>query len=98
MFASVGKSANGCSCASEHRQLLGRIGSHASGGGMSANAFVDAERRSTDGGCDRISLTGITAFGHHGVFDFERDQGQRFVIDVSCTLDLASAAIADGLT
>ena len=65
---------------------------------MAANAFADAERRSTDGGRDRISLTGITAFGHHGLFDFERDQGQRFVVDVSCTLDLAAAASADDLT
>ena len=64
---------------------------------MAANAVVDAERRSTEGGRDRISLTGIVAFGHHGVFDFERDQGQRFVIDVSCTLDLGPAASADDL-
>jgi 7,8-dihydroneopterin aldolase/epimerase/oxygenase len=65
---------------------------------MAANAVVDAERRSAEGGGDRISLTGITAFGRHGVFDFERDQGQRFVVDVSCALDLAPAASADDLT
>ena len=64
--------------------LPGQIGSHASGGGMAAHAVVDAERRPAEGG-DRISLTGITAFGHHGVFDFERQQGQRFVVDVNCT-------------
>ena len=60
-----------------------------SGGGMAANAVVDSGRRPTEAGRDRISLTGITAFGHHGVFDFEREQGQRFVVDVSCTLDLS---------
>jgi 7,8-dihydroneopterin aldolase/epimerase/oxygenase len=65
---------------------------------MAANAVVDAERRSAEGGGDRISLTGITAFGRHGAFDFERDQGQRFVVDVSCALDLAPAASADDLT
>lgn len=65
---------------------------------MAANAVVDAERRPTEGGRDRISLTGITAFGRHGVFDFERDQGQRFVVDVSCTLDLGPAARTDDLT
>ncbi len=65
---------------------------------MAANAVVDAERRSAEGGGDRISLTGITAFGRHGVFDFERDQGQRFVVDVNCALDLAPAASADDLT
>jgi len=65
---------------------------------MAANAVVDAERRSAEGRGDRISLTGITAFGRHGVFDFERDQGQRFVVDVSCALDLAPAASTDDLT
>ncbi|HET9561002.1 MAG TPA: dihydroneopterin aldolase [Propionibacteriaceae bacterium] len=44
-----------------------------------------------------MSLTGISAFGHHGVFDSERQQGQRFVVDVSCTLDLSSAASTDDL-
>ncbi len=39
---------------------------------MAAQAVVDAERRPAEGGRDRISLTGITAFGHHGVLDFER--------------------------
>ena len=48
-------------------------------------------------GRDRISLTGITAFGHHGVYESEREQGQRFVVDVSCTLDLSPAASADEL-
>ena len=46
---------------------------------------------------DRVSLTGIAAFGHHGVFDSERKQGQRFVVDVSCTLDLSAAASTDDL-
>jgi 7,8-dihydroneopterin aldolase/epimerase/oxygenase len=64
---------------------------------MAANAVVDAGRRPTEGGRDRISLTGISAFGHHGVYDFERQQGQQFVVDVSCTLDLSSAASTDDL-
>ncbi|MFY9633553.1 MAG: dihydroneopterin aldolase, partial [Cellulosimicrobium cellulans] len=25
---------------------------------------------------DRITLSGVTAVGHHGVFDFERREGQ----------------------
>jgi dihydroneopterin aldolase len=49
------------------------------------------------GRLDEIALTGLRAFGRHGVFDFEREQGQRFVVDVSCTLDLSSAATADDL-
>jgi 7,8-dihydroneopterin aldolase/epimerase/oxygenase len=64
---------------------------------MAAQAVVDAGRRPTEGGRDRISLTGISAFGHHGVHDFERQQGQQFVVDVSCTLDLSSAASTDDL-
>jgi 7,8-dihydroneopterin aldolase/epimerase/oxygenase len=64
---------------------------------MAANAVVDAGRRPTEGGRDRISLTGISAFGHHGVYDFERQQGQQFVVDVSCTLDLSAAASTDDL-
>ena len=59
---------------------------------MAAHTVVDAERRPIEVGRDRISLTGITAFGHHGVFSSERQQGQRFVVDVSCTLDLSLAA------
>lgn len=46
---------------------------------------------------DRITLHGITGFGHHGVFDFEREQGQRFVVDVSCGLDLSAAGATDDL-
>jgi dihydroneopterin aldolase len=65
---------------------------------MAGHAVVDVERRPTEGGADRISLTGITALGHHGVFDFEREHGQQFVVDVSCTLDLSSAASTDDLS
>ena len=46
---------------------------------------------------DRVTLRGITAFGHHGVYDFERQRGQRFVVDVDCTLDLSGAAASDDL-
>jgi dihydroneopterin aldolase len=47
---------------------------------------------------DRITLRGISGYGHHGVFDFEREQGQRFVVDVTCWLDLNAAAVKDDLT
>lgn len=46
---------------------------------------------------DRITLTGIEAFGYHGVLAHERQYGQRFVVDVSLTLDLAPAAASDAL-
>ena len=46
---------------------------------------------------DQVALRGLAGFGHHGVFDFEREQGQRFVADVVCSLDLAPAAETDDL-
>lgn len=46
---------------------------------------------------DRITLTGITGFGHHGVFEHERRDGQQFVVDVSLALDLAPVAASDAL-
>ncbi|OJF13889.1 dihydroneopterin aldolase [Couchioplanes caeruleus] len=44
---------------------------------------------------DRISLRGLRVRGNHGVFDFERRDGQDFVIDVELELDLAPAAASD---
>ncbi|HEX6970435.1 MAG TPA: dihydroneopterin aldolase [Micromonosporaceae bacterium] len=44
---------------------------------------------------DRIVLTGLRARGRHGVYDFERAEGQDFVIDVVLELDLAVAARSD---
>lgn len=46
---------------------------------------------------DLVALRGVAGFGHHGVFDTEREQGQRFLADVVCTLDLAPAAETDDL-
>ncbi|WP_030438233.1 dihydroneopterin aldolase [Actinoplanes subtropicus] len=43
----------------------------------------------------RIALRGLKARGFHGVFDFEREQGQDFVVDVLLELDLAKAAATD---
>jgi dihydroneopterin aldolase len=47
---------------------------------------------------DRIRLTGLTASGRHGVFDFEREQGQDFVVDVDLEMDLSRAAASDDVT
>lgn len=46
---------------------------------------------------DRLELTGLRVRAHHGVFDFERADGQDFVIDVRLALDLAAAARGDEL-
>ncbi|MGZ4445513.1 MAG: dihydroneopterin aldolase [Nocardioides sp.] len=42
-------------------------------------------------------MTGIECFGHHGVFDFERREGQTFVIDLALGIDTAPAAASDDL-
>jgi len=44
---------------------------------------------------DRITLTGLRVRGFHGVFDFERRDGQDFVVDVQLELDLGPAAASD---
>lgn len=46
---------------------------------------------------DRVALRGVAGFGHHGVFAHERRDGQRFVVDVSCSVDLGPAASTDDL-
>ncbi|MET0865129.1 MAG: dihydroneopterin aldolase [Nakamurella sp.] len=47
---------------------------------------------------DRITLTGLTVFGHHGVFEHEKRDGQDFVVDITVWLELAEAAATDDLT
>ncbi|NHC24798.1 dihydroneopterin aldolase [Nocardioides sp. IC4_145] len=46
---------------------------------------------------DEISVTGIECWGHHGVFDFERRDGQTFVVDLTLGVDTAPAAASDDL-
>lgn len=46
---------------------------------------------------DRIRLAGLSAVGHHGVFDHERRDGQPFVTDVVLHLDAGPAAAGDDL-
>lgn len=47
---------------------------------------------------DRIVLQGVTARGHHGVLDFEKRDGQTFMVDVTMGLDLSGAARRDDLS
>lgn len=47
---------------------------------------------------DQIQLTGLRVRGHHGVFDFERRDGQDFVVDVTLELDTKPAAASDQIT
>jgi 7,8-dihydroneopterin aldolase/epimerase/oxygenase len=46
---------------------------------------------------DRISILGLTAFAHHGVYAFERRQGQTFRCDAVLEVDTAPAAESDDL-
>jgi dihydroneopterin aldolase len=46
---------------------------------------------------DRIAVRGLTATGHHGVFDFEKREGQTFVVDVVLGVDTREAAATDDL-
>lgn len=42
-----------------------------------------------------ITVTGIRAFGYHGVFENERREGQEFVVDIAMAVDTAQAEITD---
>jgi 7,8-dihydroneopterin aldolase/epimerase/oxygenase len=46
---------------------------------------------------DRIAIRGLTAYAHHGVYAFERRQGQTFRCDAVLEVDTASAAASDDL-
>ncbi|WP_426242748.1 dihydroneopterin aldolase [Nocardioides sp. LHG3406-4] len=46
---------------------------------------------------DELSVLGIECRGHHGVFEFERREGQTFVIDLTLGVDTRPAAVSDGL-
>lgn len=44
---------------------------------------------------DEITLTGVRAFGYHGVFEAERREGQHFVVDTTLYVDTSRAAETD---
>jgi dihydroneopterin aldolase len=46
---------------------------------------------------DELAVIGIECYGHHGVFDFEKREGQSFVIDLALGVDTAPAAASDDL-
>ena len=46
---------------------------------------------------DRIVLQGVSARGHHGVLDFEKRDGQTFLVDVTMWCDLRPAGRSDDL-
>jgi dihydroneopterin aldolase len=46
---------------------------------------------------DELAVSGIECFAHHGVFDFEKREGQTFVVDLVLGIDTRPAAASDGL-
>lgn len=46
---------------------------------------------------DQLAVRGIAIRGFHGVFDFERREGQTFVIDLLLGVDARRAAASDDL-
>ncbi|WP_404445426.1 dihydroneopterin aldolase [Microbacterium marinum] len=44
---------------------------------------------------DEITVTGIRAFGYHGVYAHERREGQEFIADVVLSLSTRKAAESD---
>lgn len=46
---------------------------------------------------DELALLGLECWGHHGVFEHERREGQPFVIDLVLGVDAAPAAASDAL-
>lgn len=46
---------------------------------------------------DRIELKGLEGYGYHGVFEHEKREGQRFIVDITCWADLRPAAETDDL-
>ncbi len=46
---------------------------------------------------DQIVITGIRGTGHHGVFDYERRDGQEFAVDITLYLQESPAARTDDL-
>lgn len=46
---------------------------------------------------DELQIRGIECYGHHGVFEFERREGQVFILDLVLGLDTRLAATSDDL-
>lgn len=47
---------------------------------------------------DELALTGLECWGYHGVFEHERREGQRFIVDLVLGIDTAAAAASDDLS
>src|SRR6476661_3234890 len=96
---SVGRRRSPRTCSSAHPRA-GGCGSitpprYCRRGAMMTNE--DTPERVTSRETDRLAVLGIEAFGHHGVFDFERREGQVFKADLVLGIDTRDAARTDDL-
>lgn len=55
------------------------------------------DRTVSDPALDRLAVHGIRAVGHHGVFEYERRDGQEFVVDAVLGVDTVQAGLHDDL-
>ncbi len=46
---------------------------------------------------DFIEIKGISGFGYHGLFEFERENGQNFSVDVKLELENKTASRSDSI-
>ena len=46
---------------------------------------------------DSIEIKGLRAFGYHGVFPHERENGQEFIVDLSLQVDGRRASLSDDI-
>jgi len=47
---------------------------------------------------DSIRITGLELFGYHGVYDHEKQNGQRFLVDLTVWIDSGDASVSDDLS
>jgi dihydroneopterin aldolase len=47
---------------------------------------------------DMIFIKGVSVHAHHGVLDYEGEVGQRFILDLELTADIAEASHSDRLS
>jgi dihydroneopterin aldolase len=47
---------------------------------------------------DKITLTGISGFGFHGVFESEKRDGQIFLVDLEAETDFTAAVLSDDVS
>lgn len=55
------------------------------------------DQRRAEARWDQIEIHGLEVFAHHGVYEHERTEGQRFLLDITLDADAHIAARTDDL-